>query len=234
MYKRRGWNMHVEAVEQCKREGFAGDLAAQVEAREGCNVYGHLEVPKVPGNLHFAPSHALTHPAHDGARPLEPAAFALSAFNISHRINALSFGPYYPGAHYPLDSRERSVETGTGTHQYFVKLVPTVFTPLGGAVAVKTYQFSVTEHLRIIEPASATLEAAQGVLPGVFFNYELSPLRARIEIKRRSFGHFLTRVCAVIGGVFVVMGVADALLFRVVEDMNKGRRRGVFGGLAKD
>jgi hypothetical protein len=96
-YKRRGWNMHVESVEQCKREGFAGDLAAQVEAKEGCNVYGHLEVPKVPGNLHFAPSHGLTHPVHpEGGRPVEPVAFTLAAFNISHRINALSFGPYYP------------------------------------------------------------------------------------------------------------------------------------------
>jgi hypothetical protein len=95
-YKRRGWNMHVDAVEQCKREGFAGDLAAQAEAHEGCNVYGHLEVPKVPGNLHFAPSHALTHPQHDGQHAQEPVPFTLAAFNVSHRVNSLSFGPYYP------------------------------------------------------------------------------------------------------------------------------------------
>ena len=27
----------------------------QLEAKEGCNVYGHMEVPKVAGNIHFAP-----------------------------------------------------------------------------------------------------------------------------------------------------------------------------------
>jgi len=155
----------------------------------------------------------------------------LRARGVAHHPPSFSPPPPTPcalsgqGAHYPLDARERTVETGTGTHQYFLKLVPTVFSPLQGGLAIKTYQFSVTEHLRLIEPASAALEAAQGVLPGVFFNYELSPLRARIEVRRRSVWHLLTRVCAVIGGVFVVMGVADALLFRAVEEMNKGKRR---------
>ena len=48
-----------------------------------------------------------------------------------------------------------------------------------------------------------------GHLPGVFFNYELSPIRVRIEEKRRPFLHFLTRVCAIVGGVFTIMGVVD-------------------------
>lgn len=128
------------------------------------------------------------------------------------------------------------VESGTGTHQYFVKLVPTVYMPLAGA-AVQTYQFSVTEHLRPIEAASAGAEAAQGVLPGVFFNYELSPLRAHIEEKRRSAVHFLTRLFGVVGGVFVVAGVADAFVYALLEDLKKGRGRGLGGGalgLAKD
>jgi hypothetical protein len=127
------------------------------------------------------------------------------------------------------------VEEGSGTLQYFVKLVPTIYTPLGGDT-VHTYQFSVTEHLRKIDPRTVTVESAQGVLPGVFFNYEPSPLRARIEEKRRSLGHFLTRVFAIIGGVFVVMGLVDALLFRAMEEWAKGRRRkgGFGGGLSLD
>ena len=68
-----------------------------------------------------------------------------------------------------------------------------------------------------------SLEAAQGVLPGVFFNYELSPLRAHIEERRRSLGHFLTRVFAVIGGVFVVAGVADSFVYALLQDLGKGR-----------
>jgi len=92
LYKRKGWQFNMEGVEQCKREGFFGDVSAQVSAREGCNVYGHLEVPKVPGNLHFAPAHSVQH-AYGQISDLM--AFTLNTFNISHRINALSFGPYY-------------------------------------------------------------------------------------------------------------------------------------------
>ena len=74
------------------------------------------------------------------------------------------------------------------------------------------------------------------MLPGVFFNYELSPLRAHIEEKRRSAVHFLTRLFGVVGGVFVVAGVADAFVYALLQDM-KGRGRGLGGGalgLAKD
>lgn len=50
-----------------------------------------------------------------------------SGYNISHVINSLSFGEYFPGMHYPLDGVTRMLPSGTGMHQYFVKLVPTVY-----------------------------------------------------------------------------------------------------------
>lgn len=59
-------------------------------------------------------------------------------------------------------------------------------------------------------------------MPGVFFNYELSPLRVRIEERRRSLGHFLTNCCAIIGGVFTVMGLLDSVLHRTFT--GKGRK----------
>jgi hypothetical protein len=60
------------------------------------------------------------------------------------------------------------------------------------------------------------------LLPGVFFNYELSPLRVRIVEKRRSLGHFLTNCCAIIGGIFTVGGVIDSLVHAVVGNKKKG------------
>ena len=98
-------------------------------------------------------------------------------------------------------------------HQYFIKLVPLIFVPLRGPTLL-SYQFSVTEHVRMLDPSQAQLEAATGLLPGVFFNYELSPLRVRIEERSRSLGHFLTNCCAIVGGVFTIMGLVDAVLHR--------------------
>ena len=53
-------------------------------------------------------------------------------------------------------------------------------------------------------PPPCRHDGGGGSLPGVFLNYELSPMRVRIEEKRNSLGHFLTRLCAIIGGVFTV------------------------------
>jgi hypothetical protein len=93
------------------------------------------------------------------------------------------------------------------------------------------FQFSVTEHMRKLDPRSASFDAATGLLPGVFFNYELSPIRVRIQEERKSFGHFLTSVFAIIGGVFVVMGMIDSLLHKTLEGVARAaRRKGGSGG----
>jgi hypothetical protein len=39
---------------------------------------------------------------------------------------------------------------------------------------------------------------------GVFFFYDLSSIRVTIEEKRRSFWHFITSLCAIVGGLFTV------------------------------
>ncbi|KAJ8358863.1 hypothetical protein SKAU_G00153880 [Synaphobranchus kaupii] len=83
-------------------------------------------------------------------------------------------------------------------YQYFVKIVPTIYVKGDGEV-VKTNQFSVTRH----EKVANGLIGDQG-LPGVFVLYELSPMMVKFTEKNRSFTHFLTGVCAIIGGVFTV------------------------------
>jgi hypothetical protein len=41
----------------------------------------------------------------------------------------------------------------------------------------------------------------------VYFVYDLSPITVTIKEHRRNFGHFLTRLCAVLGGTFAVTGI---------------------------
>ena len=62
---------------------------------------------------------------------------------------------------------------------------------------VRTNQFSVTKHHKGVNPW-----AGGSGLPGVFFMYDLSPMMVQITEHRRSFFHFLTGVCAIVGGVF--------------------------------
>ena len=230
-YRRRSWSFNMRGVAQCEKEGFYGNLAEQQAAREGCNLFGFLEVPKVPGNFHFAPGHGMQH-AYGQVPDLVQLAY--SSFNVSHRVNSLSFGEYLPGrAAGVLDARSVVVPEGAGMHQYFVKLVPTVLQKLGEDRArdVHAFQYSVTEHLRRLDPRAQQLEAATGLLPGLFFNYELSPIRVRMQEKRRSLGHFLTNVCAIVGGVFTIGSFADALLGVFAENIGRdARKRAAAGG----
>ncbi|CAI5965233.1 unnamed protein product [Closterium sp. NIES-64] len=158
-------------------------------------------------------------------------------------------------------------EGESGMYQYFVKVVPTMYTDSHNHT-IASNQFSVTEHFR---PAPSH---DQQSLPGVFFFYDLSPIKARapfsssniakyglalirasvpcaaqlhhahppaalsrsrcsasllpcavrmcspaclpavrwsqqVQYSERytSFLHFLTNVCAIVGGIFTVTGM---------------------------
>jgi hypothetical protein len=201
-YRRKGWAFsNAELIEQCSREGFVEKLKEQ--QGEGCNVYGYLEVNKVAGNFHFAPGKSFQQ-AHMHVHDLMP--FASQKFNVSHVINKLSFGADYPGVVHPLDNVRRIQESEGGMYQYFIKVVPTIYTDLSGHV-ISTNQFSVTEHFREMEVASGRS------LPGVFFFYDLSPIKVKFTEQRQSFLHFVTNVCAIVGGVFTVSGIIDAFVY---------------------
>lgn len=47
----------------------------------------------------------------------------------------------------------------------------------------------------------------------MFFFYDLSPIKVHVAEKRQSFLHFLTSVCAIIGGVFTVSGLVDSVVY---------------------
>lgn len=100
-----------------------------------------------------------------------------------------------------------------------MKVVPTTYAPLGAPV-LSTNQFSVTEHFR-----SITSREGQG-LPGVFFFYELSPIMVQFAETRKSLLHFLTQLCAILGGVFTVMGIVDRFVYSSFRHMQKKNQQG--------
>jgi len=51
--------------------------------------------------------------------------------------------------------------------------------------------------------------------------YELSPMLVQYTEKRRSFMHFLTGVCAIIGGIFTVAGLIDSMIYHSAKALKK-------------
>ncbi|XP_075428692.1 endoplasmic reticulum-Golgi intermediate compartment protein 3 isoform X3 [Ascaphus truei] len=207
-YRRKGWAFKTpDSIAQCKREGFSQKMEEQ--RNEGCQVYGFLEVNKVAGNFHFAPGKSFqqSHVHVHAVEIHDLQSFGLDNINMTHHIKHLSFGRDYPGIVNPLDGTSVDASQASMMFQYFVKIVPTVYVKVDGEV-LRTNQFSVTRHEKIANG----LIGDQG-LPGVFVLYELSPMMVKLTEKHRSFTHFITGVCAIVGGVFTVAGLIDSLIY---------------------
>ncbi|KAL6009910.1 hypothetical protein ACLOJK_000341 [Asimina triloba] len=132
--------------------------------------------------------------------------------NVSHVIHDLSFGPKYPGIHNPLDDTARILHDASGTFKYYIKIVPTEYRYLSKEV-LPTNQFSVTEYFVPMRETDRTW-------PAVYFLYDLSPITVTIKEERRSFLHFITRLCAVLGGTFAVTAkpICLRLFFSPIAD----------------
>ncbi|GAB2219435.1 hypothetical protein Droror1_Dr00007070 [Drosera rotundifolia] len=214
-YEKKGWAMtNKDLIDQCEREGFFKKL--QDEDGEGCNIHGSLQVNKVAGNFHFASGKSF-HQTDAFLNDL--IVFKREDYNISHKINKLSFGDYFPGIVNPLDGVQWVQGTSAGMYQYFVKIVPTVYTNVRG-YTIYSNQFSVTEHFRSSQSGR--------YVPGVFFVYDISPIKVTFTEKHMSFLHFITNVCAIVGGIFTVSGIVDSAVYHGQKAIRKKTQLGKF------
>lgn len=209
-YRKKGWVFHPgDDVEQCLQEIL--ERKTKLAKHEGCNLFGHFLVNKVAGNFHFAPGKTIQY-ARAQIRDYTPE--DIEHYNTSHIIHKLSFGLPYPGALNPLDDVSKVVTSGSALYQYFIKVVPTVYEYASGK-NIRTNQYSVTQHIRNRDSPNSS------VIPGVFFMFDLSPIMMSIKEERKSFLHFLTSLCAIIGGVITVSGIADSLVHYYVSKKQK-------------
>ncbi|XP_073065778.1 uncharacterized protein [Primulina eburnea] len=214
-YRKKGWAItNTDLIDQCKREGFVDKV--KEEHGEGCNIHGSLEVNKVAGNFHFAPGKSFHQ---SNFQLLDLLAFQIENYNISHKINKLTFGDSIPGIVNPLDGVQWLQETPSGVYQYFIKVVPSIHTNIRGHT-IQSNQFSVTEHFKNTE-----MELTRSV-PGVFFFYDLSPIKVTFTEEHTSFLHFLTHICAIMGGVFTVAGILDSFIYHGQKALRKKQELG--------
>ncbi|KAK4741195.1 hypothetical protein SAY87_024783 [Trapa incisa] len=216
-YRKKSWAItNMDLIDQCKREGFVQKV--KEEEGEGCNIYGSLEVNKVAGNFHFSPGKSF-HYSNFHLQDL--LSIQNDIYNISHKINKLSFGDYFPGMVNPLDGVQWSHDTQYGMYQYFIKVVPTVYTHIWGHT-IKSNQYSVTEHFKNNE--FGRFQA----FPGVFFFYDFNPIKVTFKEEHISFLHFMTNICAIVGGVFTVAGIVDTFVYHGQKAIKKKQQVGKF------
>lgn len=172
----------------------------------GCNLSGFVLVKKVPGTLHFlakSPGHSFDFPA----------------MNMSHVVHQWYFGnkpsPRRRAALarlHPLGLTDDWADKLAGqpftsanqrvTHEHYSQVVLTTIDPKNrGVGAYDAYEYTVHSH-----------QYSTDDIPASRFSYELSPIQIVVTEKPKAWYHFITTLCAIVGGVFVVAGIVDGLL----------------------
>ena len=219
-YRLRGWQLgDPNRIEQCKDEGLNDDNYKG----EGCRIYGKVDVGKYLGNFHIAPGKPTTnqHSHYHEFQKLSP-----GLFDTSHTINHLSFGKAFPGKSYPLDGKHFKGDKGGIMHQYILKVVPTtyVFASLPKSSNNSTGENineQISHQFAITRTQKDVLGGHPGGIPGVFVQYEFSPLMVRYEEKQKSISNFIVSLCAIIGGVFTVASLVDSFIYSSSKVMQR-------------
>lgn len=188
-----------------------GEVIQHMSGPEGCQIYGHLEVKRVPGNFHIH----LSNPAYSTAANL---------VNATHFIGELWFGKPLTrkqlrklpkSAHAELYSHRLEGQNFVAfnenhTYVHYVKVVTNTFVqPSGEEIYVYKYTAHSNEYLETKD------------LPSVMFRYDLSPMSVRVSEVSTPFYHFITNACAIVGGVFTVIGIIDQIVHQTGRAFNK-------------
>ncbi|KAF8409522.1 hypothetical protein HHK36_005599 [Tetracentron sinense] len=190
----------------------------------GCRIEGFVRVKKVPGNLVIS--------ARSGAH-----SFDASQMNMSHVISHLSFGkkislrvlnevkeviPYLGGSHDRLNGRAYISHLGDAnahvTIEHYLQIVKTEVISRRSSWEHKLVEeYEYTAHSSLVQSIH---------IPVAKFHFELSPMQVLVTENPKSFSHFITNVCAIVGGVFTVAGILDSILhntMRLVKKVELGK-----------
>ncbi|CAI0380050.1 unnamed protein product [Linum tenue] len=184
----------------------------------GCRVEGYVRVKKVPGNLIIS--------ARSGSH-----SFDTSLMNMSHVVSHLSFGmkfsakamveakrlmPYIGRSHDKLNGQAFVNQRDIGanvTIEHYLQIVKTEVVSMKGSrehTIIEEYEY--TAHSSLAESVD---------IPVAKFHFELSPMQVLITELPNSFSHFITNVCAIIGGIFTVAGILDSILHNTIRLVKK-------------
>ncbi|KAI3538193.1 aconitate hydratase [Colletotrichum abscissum] len=175
---------------------------------DSCRIYGNLDVNRVQGDFHIT---ARGHGYMEFGEHLDHA-----AFNFSHIISEMSFGPFYPSLVNPLDRTVNLARINFHKFQYYLSVVPTVYS-VGHSSSnlISTNQYAVTEQSK---------ETDDHNIPGIFFKYDIEPILLSVEESRDGFLQFLMKIVNVISGVLVAGHWGYTLTEWYKEVMGRRRR----------
>jgi len=184
--------------------GFVDNVEkTPMSGEDGCLFHASFQINKVPGNFHISTHSSKEH---------------LSNPDFSHRIVEVRMGDNIltqnvPGSFNPLQNAQKTAEYGIESHDYIMKIVPTVYETRSGKSHI-SYQYTYAYRTYIGRGSSA-----------IWFRYDLSPLTVKYRERGEPLVSFLTAICAVVGGIFTVAGIIDGLIFTGQEMVKRKKQQ---------
>jgi len=205
---------HVEGEEE---QPDYEEVKKAINDKEGCRLYGTFFVNKVPGNFHIS-THAFG--------PIIQRLYSegLMHWDVTHKINHISFGDdsqlkeikkqFGVGVLNPLDDVRKDDMGVKKTYEYYLKVVPTTYEDINKNTYY-VHQFTSNGN-----------EVQTNMVPAAYFRFDLSPITVRYWQYKQNIFHFLIQICAIIGGIFTVTGIIDALVHKSVVALLKKAEMG--------
>jgi len=200
------------------------EIYKETENDEQCQLSGHIDIYKVPGNIHIS-NHGYK-AQWESLKQKEPEFFP--RLRLSHKTKIFNFGS-------PVDIHHIVRRFGISDHtefnrhthlpkfmnnqkmnyDYFLKIIPYIFIDEErDNETTQGYQYSLNFRERpFIEKPKA-----QHILK---INYDFSPISMRITRKKKFISHFIGNVCAIVGGIFVIFGLINKFFFACCSDEKK-------------
>ncbi|CAM9113409.1 unnamed protein product [Discosporangium mesarthrocarpum] len=173
----------------------------------GCLVSGYLMVNRVPGNFHLE-ARSKSHTFH------------AAMTNLSHVVHHISFGEMPPRRiarkirrldeehrqEAPLNGNSYLVKNPHQAPHHYLKVVGTTYKLNNMKKAWHGYQVVANSQMMYYDEKD---------IPEARFAYNISPMSVLIRVERRPWYDFVTQVLAIIGGTYSVVGLFDAVVFRL-------------------
>ncbi|KAI5286583.1 hypothetical protein KEM54_006665 [Ascosphaera aggregata] len=222
-----------------RRKFSKGPKMRRHEKADSCRIYGSLEGNKVAADFHIT---ARGHGYFELGEHLDH-----DMFNFSHMITELSFGPHYPSLLNPLDKTIAITEEHFYAYQYFLSIVPTIYTSAGivdpytralpdpstisrsqRRNTIFTNQYAVTSQSRPIEA-----HQQHSRISGLFFKFNVEPILLIVSAQRGSLMALLVRLVNVVSGVLATGGWLYWLSSWAIEMLGRRKKRVMEGVLGR-
>lgn len=190
----------------------ANMLYTALENKDTCSLVGNLDISKVPGSFHI--SFHNYRPLFSQLKREKPE--LAKNINLNHQIKYMYFGKMNV-----RKMKKFGLELRSFTHKhelpnfmdrkenmdfvYFLKVIPYELVDENWGSVEHFYQYSLSTKL-------SPFDGTNDDMPIIYMKYEFSPVTMRVTLKRRDYLHFLTHVCAIIGGIFVVFSILNKFM----------------------